>query len=274
MDLTTAQLDFYNENGYLVIENYLSEKEIEILNLELPKTIEKDSPRIILEDNGTVRSIFAPHFINETYLRLSRLERFVLPSRQLIGNDIYLHQYKINTKKGLKGDWWEWHQDFPYWHIDDGIKEPEMISVMLYLQDTDSSNGALLLIPKTHKLGIVKFADKGPAKGPLKYTDHLKNRDYLSSLNADIKFTIDHDLLKDLAIKNGIVTVSAKKGSILFFHGNLFHASNINLSPFDRDAVLITYNSINNLPTNTENPRPEYLVGSDYSPIQILEPTI
>ena len=126
MKLSENQIAFYKDNGYLLIENYLSEQEIGILYSELPKTIENNSPRIILEDNGSIRSIFAPHFVNDTYLRLSRLERFVIPAEQLIGHKIYLHQYKVNTKKGLKGDWWEWHQDFPYWYIDDGIKNPDL----------------------------------------------------------------------------------------------------------------------------------------------------
>jgi len=260
----------------LQIPDYFTETEVDVLYAELPKTVERDSPRIIFEDNGSIRSIFAPHFVNETYERLSRHKKLVIPSEQLIGDKIYLHQYKVNTKKGLKGDWWEWHQDFPYWHIDDGIEQPAMVSVMLYLQDTDSSNGALLLIPKTHKLGIVQFAEKGA----LRITEEgMKNslegnKNYLSSLNANLKFTVDHALIKDLSTRNGIVTASGRKGSVLFFHGNIFHASNINLTPFDRDAVLITYNSVHNAPCNKPNPRPAFLAGRDYNPIETLEASI
>ena len=276
MKLTSAQIAFYNENGYLHIENYFSKADVELLIAELPNTVEPNSPRIILEDNGSVRSVFAPHFVNETYDRLARLDKLVTPAEQLINSQIYLHQYKINSKKGLKGDWWEWHQDFPYWHIDDGIKQPDMITVMLYLQDTDASNGALMIIPKSHKLGIVKFAEKDPLsfEEKLKYNEHHQETDYLSSLNSNIKFTVDHALLKEMSIANGIVTASGKKGSVLFFHGNVFHASNTNLTPFDRDAVLITYNSINNLPGNNQHPRPDYLAGKNYAPIEAVETSL
>ncbi len=265
MKLSNEQIAFYNENGYLKIDNYFSPAEVGMLYNELPHTCEENSPRVILEDNGSVRSVFAPHFVSEIYHRLSRLDRLVIPARQIVGNKIYLHQYKVNSKKGLKGEWWEWHQDFPYWHIDDGIRNPDLVSVMLYLQDTDSSNGALMLIPKTHKLGIVKFAVKDSPQ---------KTKDYLSSLSSDIKFTVDHKLLKELSLANGIVTASGKKGSVLFFHGNIFHASNTNLTPFDRDAVLLTYNSIDNPPTNSLNPRPEFLAGRNFEPIEQLETSI
>jgi ectoine hydroxylase len=272
MKLTSDQVLFYKENGYLQIHNYLNEREIKILTDELPNTIEIGSPRIILEDNGSVRSIFAPHFNNSVYKRLVSLERFVIPSRQLIGSGVYLHQYKINTKKGLKGEWWEWHQDFPFWHIDDGIRAPDMVTVMIYLQDTNALNGALLVIPKSHQLGIVKFEDKNSGI----YEEQAKNKnveanDYLSSLNADIKFTVNHDVLKRLATENGIVDTSGKRGTVLFFHGNIFHASNTNLTPFDRDAILITYNGINNIPGNTIKPRPEFLAGRNYQAIENTE---
>jgi len=276
MKLTEDQIKFYNENGYLIVDKYLEAEEVDTLYSELPNTVDRNSPRIILEDNGSVRSIFAPHSINHVYEKFSRLERLVVPATQLIGSEIYVHQYKINTKKGLKGDWWEWHQDFPYWNIDDGIKTPDLVSVMIYLQDTDATNGALLLIPKSQQKGIVKFADKNldSLSEKIKYNDHHKDTDYLSSLNSNIKFTVDHDLIKQMASQHGIVTASGKKGTVLFFHGNIFHASNINLTPFDRDAIIITYNSVNNTPTNTKNPRPEFLVGRNYDPIEKFEKSI
>jgi len=273
MKLNAKEIAYYRENGYLKLNGILTDNEVKILYDEIPKTIERGSPRIILEDNGSVRSIFAPHMVNTIYNRLARLRRFIAPVEQLLTSTVYLYQYKINTKQGLKGDWWEWHQDFPYWNIDDNIKRPDLVSVMIYLQDTDALNGALLVIPKSHQLGIVKFADKDSKSlaDKLKYKDHHKKTDYLSSLNSNIKFTIDHQLIKELSSDNGIVTVSGKKGTILFFHSNIFHASNINITPFDRDAIIITYNSTNNLPGDVVNPRPEFLVGRNYEPIQGVE---
>jgi ectoine hydroxylase len=273
MKLQSRQVEFYQETGYLLIEDYFSSEELSVLAVELPKTIDRSSPRVVFESNGSIRSIFAPHFVNATYERLSRMEKLVIPSEQLIGSSIYLHQYKINTKEALKGEWWEWHQDFPYWNIDDGIERPDMLTVMIYLQDTNYLNGALLLIPGSHKMGVVRFADK-PALvlAGTGADDHEPEfREHLSSLNADIKFTIDHEILKSICLQNGIVTASGAKGSVLFFHGNVFHASNANLTPFDRDCVLITYNSVDNVPRYNESPRPEFLAGRKYAAITALE---
>jgi len=273
MELQSRQIDFYQEAGYLLIEDYFSVEELATLSAALPETVDRVSPRIVFESNGSIRSIFAPHFVNATYERLGRLEKIVTPSKQLIGSSIYLHQYKINTKEALKGEWWEWHQDFPYWNIDDGIEQPDMLTVMIYLQDTNCLNGALLLIPGSHKMGIVKFADKPALElaGNGKEGHDPDVHEHLSSLNANLKFTVDHEILENMYLENGIVTASGKKGTVLFFHGNLFHASNANLTPFDRDSILLTYNSVNNAPRYVGNPRPEFLASRSYAPIEAIE---
>lgn len=267
MKLTKNQTDLYNENGYLILENFLTEYETDLLIQEIPKTIEHRSPRVIYESNGSIRSIFAPHSTSKIFEKLSRFRRIVLPAQQLLGNSIYLHQYKINIKKGLEGDWWEWHQDFPYWHLDDGIEEPNLVSIMLYLQDTDASNGALMMIPKSHNSGIADFEQK--INLPISDDLNTVESKYLSSLNSNLKFTIDKDTIKMLCEQNGMITASGKKGSAVFFHSNIFHASNINLTPYDRQAVIITYNSISNIPKKIDKPRPDFLSGRIY-----LSPTI
>lgn len=263
MNLSQKQLKNYNENGFIFFDGYLTGLEIDALIKEFPKTLEKDSKRIVYEDNGSVRSVFAPHFVNDTYLKLTKLKKLLTPVEQILNSKVYIHQYKINTKKGLNGDWWEWHQDFPYWHFDDGILKPDLISVLIYLQDTDSSNGALMLIPKTHKLGIVKTQKKSNEN----FTNETEIDDFSSSLSANIKYTVDHELLKESAQKNKIITVEGRKGTVIFFHGNIFHASNSNLSPFDRDAVIITYNSVYNTPKKNDKIRPDYLCGKNHEPI-------
>jgi ectoine hydroxylase len=244
----------------LKIDCYFSEGEVNLLRGELPATIDRESERMVFEQNGAIRSIFAPHFVNRTYKKLTCLEKVILPCRQILGTDIYLHQYKVNIKQGLKAEWWEWHQDFAFWHNDDHICQPNLVSVLIYLQDTDSTNGALLLIPESHNFEIAEFANKS----------HVQGDDRMSSLNADLKFTIHQDVLRKFVNNFGITTVSGKRGTIVFFHCNIFHASNSNLTPFDREAIILTYNDIANIPRNVSNPRPEYIVGRNYIPIREL----
>lgn len=87
MKLTEEQVAFYKENGYLELESYLDDREIETLYTERPNTIEKGSPRIIPEDNGPVRFVVAPHFVNGAYQPLANLQRLVMPAEQLVGRN-------------------------------------------------------------------------------------------------------------------------------------------------------------------------------------------
>jgi ectoine hydroxylase len=161
MILKEEQIKYYNENGYLIINNLFSKDEIDALNEESSKFQSlKDLPNVILEKNDEVRSVFAPHKLSGMYDDLYKEKRLAIPAQQLLSSDIYLHQFKLNNKRAFIGDWWEWHQDFPYWHLDDGISKPHMISAMILMQDTTTIQGPLLFIPKSHKDGIVDFEPK------------------------------------------------------------------------------------------------------------------
>lgn len=265
MKLTQEQINFYHENGYLILDKLFDKSEIEVLANEALKFNDlKKLPNIILEENGEVRSVFAPHTLNEGYENLYLQDRLVVPSKQLLDTDIYLYQYKLNNKKAFVGDWWEWHQDFPYWHMDDGVKFPEMISAFILLQDTTTLQGPLIIIPRSHKNGIVDFEPKGHL---IADENNEESNNLKSSLGADLKYTIRKRLIEELINENGFQEVVGEAGTCCFFHPNLFHASNSNISPFDRNTAIVTYNSINNLPSDTDANRPDYVCSRDFEPI-------
>jgi ectoine hydroxylase len=269
MILKEEQVNYYNENGYLIINNLFSKSEIDVLNEEASNFNNlKDLPNIILEKNGDVRSVFAPHKISRKYDDLYKQDRLVNPSKQLLGSDIYLYQFKLNNKKAFVGDWWEWHQDFPYWHLDDGVKLPQLISAMVLLQDTTTIQGPLTFIPKSHKNGIVDFEPK----------DHLTAISYSNfsidlnhSLTSDLKYTIKKNMIKELINNYGFFEASGSAGTCIFFHPNLFHASNSNISPYERNTAIMTYNNVNNLPMDRENNRPDYICSRNFESIQPLK---
>jgi ectoine hydroxylase len=259
--LLKNQIEFYRENGFLILNTVFSNAEIEAYNKKLSVfENHKDKPSVVCESNGSIRSIFAPEKQEPYYLNLVRDKHILKASEQLVGDNLYLYQYKLNIKEAFVGQNWEWHQDFPFWHFGDGIKNPELISVMILLNDVASYQGPLILIPKSHSEGIVSLNEK----------PHLENNnDLKNSLNTDLKYNINDELVKEFAQKNDIVTFSGKKGSVLFFHPNLFHASNTNVSPFTRNTAIITYNSVNNIPEK-KSPRPDYVCYPDHTALTTL----
>ena len=87
---------------------------------------------------------------------------------------------------------------------------------------------------------------------------------------ADLKYKINKEILSRVTQKNNIVAVKGGAGFVLFFDGNLFHASSNNLSPRDRLSVFVSYNSVENALAEVRNPRPEFIASRDFRPIETV----
>ena len=262
MRLSQHQLEQYQQQGYLVIENYFSSAELELLQAELPYIFARDSERTIREKSGAVRSVFASHLDNEIFRCYVRLARLIEPAQQILNSDVYIHQFKINAKVALEGEQWEWHQDFLYWNKEDRMPEPRVLTAVLFVEEVNEFNGPMLIIPGSHLDGMIDVdvhekyqrpAGNGAAAQPA----------WAATLTADLKYKIDKEILLKLMSNRRIKSITGPAGTLMLFHGNMFHASSNNLSPWDRISIFASYNSVANAPQWTPNPRPLYIAERD-----------
>ena len=79
------------------------------------------------------------------------------PVEELLGEALYMHQFKINGKMAFEGDVWQWHQDYGTWRNDDLMPTERAMNVAIFLDDVNPFNGPLMFIPG----GIV--SPNGPA---------------------------------------------------------------------------------------------------------------
>jgi len=98
--------------------------------------------RLGAESAGEKRS--CPHGIRftpdkRTVQRFARLVRLVERAKQLLENDVYIHQFKINAKVRLKETKWEWHQDYLYWLKEDSMPRPAVMTAVLFVEKPMSS---------------------------------------------------------------------------------------------------------------------------------------
>ena len=196
----------------------------------------------ILENNGSLRSIFAPHwrsYIVKNFIYNNTVIPFV---KEQLGDDIYVHQCHFNYKKAHTGGEFAWHSDYTYWHNMDGMPNPNAVSVLYILDDMNIDNGALQILPESHKLPVETFETNS--------------------------WTIKHSADENLGIMASktaykALQLVANAGDCVVMHANTIHASNANLSENDRTVLFVCYNRLDN--KTTKNMRPDYITLRDFT---------
>lgn len=263
MRLTDSDLRRFDEQGYLVFPDVFSPAEVETLKSELPVLMADESPRRVLENDGqTVRALHGSHEVNEAFRRLSRHPRLAEPARQLVDSAVYIHQFKINVKAAFAGDVWKWHQDFIFWMKQDGMQQPRAVNAFVFLDAVTEFNGPLYLIPGSQHVGMIDVPPANPSQGP---------ESWRASFAADLKYAIGRETLARLVTQFGLTSPKGPAGSVLFTHCNIVHGSPPNMSPFDRLLAIVTYNSVENALLPVADPRPDFLVCRDSTPIVPVE---
>jgi ectoine hydroxylase len=250
MKLSPQQLEQFDREGYLFFPSLFTKPEIQTLLDEVPSLYAQRRPENVREKSGdVVRTNFAAHLYSAPFARLARHPRMVEPIKQLFGEDVYMHQFKINGKAAFDGDVWQWHQDYGTWKNDDQMPEARAMNVAIFLDEVNEFNGPLMFIPGSHKLGVLDAEhDTGTTSYPL--------------------WVINQETIKLLVGRGGIVAPKGPAGSMILFHGCLVHASTSNLSPWNRVSVYLSLCAVSNHIRRFK--RPGYIAHRDFAPIQCL----
>ena len=260
--LSFQQLKSYEENGFLLLVNHFSIEEMVEYQEEAKRLAisEKNgsSPAVIMEPNsGIVRSVFNIHRTNDIFRKLSCRRRLVGMVSQILDSEVYIHQSRINYKPAFDGKEFYWHSDFETWHVEDGMPRMRAVSCSIFLTQNTSFNGALMLIPESHKK-FISCAGKTPEKH---YEKSLKKQEY---------GVPDQESITSLATQSGLKYAEGLAGSVILFDCNTLHGSGGNISPWPRNSVFFVYNSVENKlvdPFGVPEPRPDYIANRDVAPI-------
>ena len=250
MKLSAADVARFDREGYLFFPGLFSPTEIKVLTDEVPALYAQQRPENVREKGSdAVRTNFAAHLYSAPYARLARHPRMVEPVRQLYGEDVYMHQFKINGKMAFEGDVWQWHQDYGTWLNDDQMPEARAMNVAIFLDGVSEFNGPLMFIPGSHRQGVLEAGhDTSTTSYPL--------------------WTINNDSIRRLVEQGGLVAPKGPAGSMILFHGCLVHASGSNLSPWNRVSVYLSLCAVSNHIRRFK--RPGYIAHRDFTPIRCL----
>ncbi len=252
----------YEEHGYLVLPGLLSPATIRELDADIAALAADDEvkalPRSIIEpEGGALRSLFEVHTADDALGRLARDPRLVEIANQLLGDDVYVHQSRINLKPGFRGKEFYWHSDFETWHTEDGMPRMRAVSCSVLLTPNHTFNGPLLTIDGSHEWFVAC-----PGETP--------EDNYRHSLRRQDLGVPDDASLIELIRRGRINECTGQPGTVVFFDCNVMHASNGNLTPFERHNVFMVYNAMSNQlvePFAAPGRRPEFIATRDPQPI-------
>ena len=225
MALSKDEINFYNDQGYLLVEDVISENQHkEMLALvdgffEKSKMIKENDNIFDLEDghssdNPRLKRIKQPHQHSQFFwdiIKKSKIEEIL---RGLLGDNVSLKTSKLNTKAPGGGAAVEWHQDWAFYpHTNDNV-----LALGLMLNDVDIDNGPLMVIPESHK-------------GPV--LSHFNNGVFCGAIDPDDS---DFDMSK-------AVTLTGKARSMTIHHARTLHGSSPNNSNRDRLVLFYECNS-------------------------------
>ena len=228
--LTPAQIDAYHQDGYVIVKNFCSQSEVDKMYSTALEDNAMAKNALDLNDQTGKKTKLSLWFTpgNDIFGYLTRSEKMVNGVAQLLDSNAPVCHFhsKLMQKEPKVGGAWEWHQDYGYWYKNQFMFPDQLISVMVALTPANKQNGCIQVIKGSHKLGRVNHGFAGEQVG------------------AD-------QVMVDNALKTmDLVYVEIEPGDALFFHSNILHRSEANLSDSPRWSIISCYSSQSNLAYN------------------------
>ena len=228
--LTPEQLERFQQDGYLVIQDFLSPEEVEHIRAAIARVsgqvanMEHDTPGFNFErQNGA--GVFEDAAIRKGVLRKIQGAVFYVAEvadvftgdtmldcmEDLMGPNIYYHSSKVMFKPP-GGVAKPWHQDAAYWRE----YASNQITVWIAIDDASEENGCVWAIPGSHKLGLIP---------------HVKKELQVEDSQIDLRQA---------------APVPVPAGGLLIFHSLVLHMSQKNESDKTRWAIICDYDCLPN----------------------------
>ena len=229
--LTEDQRKEYFEDGGVKVDNVLSKEWLEKSKKAIKDFIEqsrnfKESNSIFdlqkdhSKENPKLRRVSSPCDHNSVLWNLLVKGPIGDVAEDILGPNVRFYQSKLNFKNPKGGTEVKWHQDKPYFpHTNDSV-----ITIGVYLEDCDDSQGPLEIIKKSHHDEVYNHYENG------RWIGNISNKD-LNKINIE---------------KRKILKGSA--GSITIHNYRTVHGSKPNNSELPRPLMLYVLSSGDSVP--------------------------
>lgn len=219
--ITKAMKQAYDENGFIVIEDFLNAKELAHWRATTEEAVEQR----LAKRNGFTNQDDPEQYYAQVFVQCVRLadthdgmrelmfdERLGKVAGELAGVDGIRIWHDQALFKPPYGNPTGWHLDNPYW----SFSSRQAISIWVALDDATISNGCLWYLPGTHKLARWDNAGIGENIGSL-----FKIYPEWRKINA--------------------VPAPARAGTVVLHNGLIAHGAGANMTAGRRRAMTCAY---------------------------------
>ena len=225
------QMDFFDEQGYLIIETLLTPASLERCNAEIDRLHEFAAELEAKGDRTTMSFQREPYLDGEdakgppilrkiesagdhsqTFRDLATHPQLIEVLANLLGPDLLLYRNTLMLKPAHHGSVHALHQDTAYWPMEPA----NLITVSIALNDATPENGCFKVIPGSHRWPQRQWGAIARKQG-----ESLTDQDDLDT--------------------SGQIDVPLNAGSALLFHSAIIHGSDANRSPRSRHTALYAY---------------------------------
>ena len=252
------EAEHYSKKGYMIRRDVFDAGEVRDM-IDASQDLRRNGQDIRAEDlvtepgSDAVRTIFRLDEHSALFDRVARDDRMAGVASFLLGDDVYLHQSRLNYKPGFTGKEFYWHSDFETWHAEDGMPRMRAVSASLLLTDNSSLNGPLMLIPGSHRVFVGTQGE-------------TPDQNHATSLKQQEVGVPSRAQLERLAAEAGIDHAAGPAGTVIFFECNTIHGSNGNITPDPRSNAFFVYNALSNAlaePYAAPKARPAFLANRE-----------
>ncbi len=215
--ITPSQKKFFEENGYLVIEDLLTPDEVayysDLYNSFLSNSIDASRYRSDLSGGDgkkeKITQIMVPSKLVPVLLQKPFHQRSLQAAKELMGDDIELDFDMMINKAPYTDTRTPWHQDAAYWI---NMPDKRAASCWVAIDHAYKENGCMWYTPKSHLAPILPHIQTGN-KGALQCEGSEDNSVY----------------------------VELRPGSCVFHQGGTLHYSRGNATADNRRALITNF---------------------------------
>ena len=196
-NLTSEQIAFYQDNGYVAPIDIFTEDEALALRQEL-EALERDHPEAVMGKNRN-----NVHYVTALFDRIAHHDRILDAVESVIGRNILVAGSTLFVKEPEQKGFISWHQDARYI----GLEPYNWVTAWLALSNVTTENGCMYMWPKSH---------------------HQGQRDHVDTYGEDNLLTRGQTVMD--VPEDDIVPIELKPGQLSLHHPWVVHGSGHNTS--------------------------------------------